>query len=114
MRYTVRLRRETVMNVFQAFTDEYHRQAAEELSLQDYLQGCREDPMMYASAAERMIAATDAMADYRPSTMIDFMEGRPMEVEAIFGEPLRRAQALGVATPLMAVLSGQMRALNPA
>ncbi|MBT3373728.1 MAG: PrkA family serine protein kinase [Rhodospirillaceae bacterium] len=45
------------MNVFQAFTDEYHRQAAEELSLQDYLQGCREDPMMYASAAERMIAA---------------------------------------------------------
>ncbi len=45
------------MNVFQAFTDEYHRQAAKELSLQDYLQGCREDPMMYASAAERMIAA---------------------------------------------------------
>ena len=45
------------MNVFQAFTDEYHRQAAEELSLQDYLQGCREDPMMYASPAERMIAA---------------------------------------------------------
>ncbi len=45
------------MNVFQAFTDEYHRQAAEELSLQDYLQGCREDPMMYASAAERMVAA---------------------------------------------------------
>ena len=67
-----------------------------------------------AEMAERMIAATDAMADYRPSTMIDFMEGRPMEVEAIFGEPLRRAQALGVATPLMAVLSGQMRALNPA
>jgi serine protein kinase len=45
------------MNVFQAFTDEYHRQAAEELSLQDYLQGCREDPMMYATAPERMIAA---------------------------------------------------------
>ncbi|MDA1100774.1 MAG: PrkA family serine protein kinase [Proteobacteria bacterium] len=45
------------MNVFQAFTDEYHRQAAEEISLQDYLQSCREDPMMYASAAERMIAA---------------------------------------------------------
>ncbi len=45
------------MNVFQAFTDEYHRQAAEELSLQDYLQGCRDDPMMYASAAERMLAA---------------------------------------------------------
>jgi serine protein kinase len=45
------------MNVFQAFTEEYHRQAAEELGLQDYLQGCREDPMMYAGAAERMLAA---------------------------------------------------------
>ncbi|MEE8421747.1 MAG: 2-dehydropantoate 2-reductase [Dehalococcoidia bacterium] len=65
-----------------------------------------------AAMAERMIAATDAMADYRPSTMIDFVEGRPMEVEAIFGEPLRRAQTLGVATPLMAVLTGQMRALD--
>ncbi len=65
-----------------------------------------------AAMAERMIAATDAMADDRPSTMIDFVEGRPMEVEAIFGEPLRRAQTLGVATPLMAVLTGQMRALD--
>ena len=59
-----------------------------------------------------MVAATDAMAAYRPSTMIDFVEGRPMEVEAIFSEPLRRASALGVATPLLALVTGQMRALN--
>ncbi|MDP6567220.1 MAG: PrkA family serine protein kinase [Alphaproteobacteria bacterium] len=45
------------MNVFQAFSEEYHRQAAEEMSLHDYLLGCRENPLMYASAAERMIAA---------------------------------------------------------
>ena len=45
------------MNVFQTFSDAYHQQAAEEMSLQDYLLACRDDPMMYASAAERMIAA---------------------------------------------------------
>ncbi|MHB8086551.1 MAG: 2-dehydropantoate 2-reductase, partial [Dehalococcoidia bacterium] len=36
--------------------------------------------------------STSTMGAYKPSTMIDFVEGRPMEIEAIFGEPLRRAQ----------------------
>ena len=37
--------------------------------------------------------------NYVPSTTKDFREGRRMEVEAIFGERLRRALANGVATP---------------
>ena len=45
------------MNLFEAFSETYQRQTPEEMSLQDYLQGCRENPLMYASAAERMIAA---------------------------------------------------------
>ncbi|MEX2446273.1 MAG: 2-dehydropantoate 2-reductase [Dehalococcoidia bacterium] len=49
---------------------------------------------------------------YRPSTMIDFVEGRPMEVEAMFGEPLRRASVLGVDTPLLALVTAQIRALD--
>ena len=32
--------------------------------------------------------------------MIDFMEGREVELESIWGEPLRRAKAAGVETPL--------------
>lgn len=63
---------------------------------------------------EAMLRATEAMAVYRPSTMIDFVEGRPLEVEAIFGEPLRRAVALGVATPYLALLTALMRSLDPA
>jgi 2-dehydropantoate 2-reductase len=59
-----------------------------------------------------MLTATEAMAAYRPSTMIDFVEGRPMEVEAIFGEPLRRAVALGVPVPNVALLTAQMRSLD--
>ncbi len=65
-----------------------------------------------AAVARNMVATTDAMAAYRPSTMIDFVEGRPMEVEAIFEEPLRRASALGVATPLLALVTGQIRMLD--
>ena len=64
------------------------------------------------AVVERMFELTDAMAAYRPSTMIDFVEGRPMEVKAIFGEPVRRARALGVETPYMALLAGLMRALD--
>lgn len=65
-----------------------------------------------AAIARNMVAATEAMAAYRPSTMVDFVEGQPMEVEAIFEEPLRRALAHGVATPLLSLVTGQMRSLN--
>lgn len=67
-----------------------------------------------AEAIPAMLRATEAMAAYRPSTMIDFVEGRPLEVEAIFGEPLRRAAALGVDVPYMTLLTALMRALDPA
>ena len=47
-----------------------------------------------------MFALTDTMGDYRrASTLIDFLEGRSLEVEAIFGEPLRRAQRARGARP---------------
>jgi 2-dehydropantoate 2-reductase len=65
-----------------------------------------------AGIVERMFKLTDTMGDYRPSTMIDFVEGRPMEVEAIFAEPLRRAQSLGVATPQLSLITALLRVLN--
>ena len=65
-----------------------------------------------AAVVNRMFGLTDTMGAYRPSTMIDFVEGRPMEVEAMFGEPLRRAQLIGVDTPQLALLTALLRALN--
>ena len=44
-------------DVFDLFAEIYSREKHEELSLQEYLLGCRENPAMYASAPERMIAA---------------------------------------------------------
>jgi len=45
------------MDVFDAFTKTYSREKHETMSLRDYLLACRDDPMKYATAAERMIAA---------------------------------------------------------
>jgi len=64
------------------------------------------------SVIKRMFALTDTMGVYRPSTMIDFIEGRVMEIEAMFGEPLRRAGSLGVNTPQLALLTAILRSLN--
>ena len=45
------------MDVFDAFTKTYSREKHESMSLRDYLLACRDDPLIYATAAERMIAA---------------------------------------------------------
>ncbi len=48
---------------------------------------------------EQQIVSTREMGDYRPSSMIDYLEGREVEVEAIWEEPLRRAQMAGARLP---------------
>jgi 2-dehydropantoate 2-reductase len=59
-----------------------------------------------------MLGLTRTMAPYRPSMKIDHDERRPMEVEAIHGEPLRRAAARGVTLPLLGALYRQLRFLD--
>ena len=57
------------------------------------------------------IARTRTMAAYRPSSMIDYVEGREVEVEAIWGEPSRRAAAAGAAVPRLEMLYRLIAAL---
>ena len=52
----------------------------------------------------RMLTVTDGMDHYRPSMMLDRMEGRQLELESIYVEPLRRAHTAGVATPRIELL----------
>jgi 2-dehydropantoate 2-reductase len=59
-----------------------------------------------------MLEMTRAMTPYRPSMKLDFDERRPMEVEAIHGEPLRQAAAHGVELPLLGALHRQLRFLD--
>ncbi|MFN3168810.1 MAG: putative 2-dehydropantoate 2-reductase [Phycisphaeraceae bacterium] len=63
---------------------------------------------------ETMLDNTRNMDAYRPSMLIDRERGRPMEVEAIYGEPVRRAEAAGCDVPRVRVLYEQLKVLNVA
>lgn len=65
-----------------------------------------------ADLVPKMLDYTDKMTPYRPSMKIDFDASRPMEVEAIFGNPLRAAQAAGAKSPLLETLYRQLTFLN--
>lgn len=59
--------------------------------------------------ADWQIERSDSMGAYRPSSMIDFEMGRPVEVEAIWGEPLRQGLAAGAKMPMLELLHGIIR-----
>lgn len=44
-------------DLFRGYTQSYERRRETEMSLSEYLEGCSSDPMMYASAPERILAA---------------------------------------------------------
>ena len=47
---------------------------------------------------------TTKLGRYSPSTLVDFREGRAIEIEEIWGEPVRRAKSVGVAMPRLEML----------
>ncbi|MGC1305995.1 MAG: putative 2-dehydropantoate 2-reductase [Phormidesmis sp.] len=59
-----------------------------------------------------MLAHTEAMAPYRTSMKIDYDEARPLEIDAILGNPIRTAKAMDLPTPAMTVLYWQLAFLN--
>lgn len=58
------------------------------------------------------IEVTPPMGAYRPSSLVDFLAGREVEVEAIWGEALRRAAAAGVETPRLRLLYALLKSLT--
>ena len=61
---------------------------------------------------QKMIADTDKMPPYRTSMMIDYDSRKPMEVEAIFGNPLRTARDAGAELPGVEMLYQQLKFLD--
>ena len=59
-----------------------------------------------------MLQKTGTMGPYKPSMYLDYERGRPMEVEGIVGEPLRRAQSAGASCPRMATLYALLHFLD--
>lgn len=56
------------------------------------------------SLVDTQIQRTLTMGAYKPSTVLDFENGLPLELNALFLEPLRQAHAAGVAMPCLASL----------
>ncbi|HEY9833204.1 MAG TPA: putative 2-dehydropantoate 2-reductase [Stenomitos sp.] len=61
---------------------------------------------------QTMLDYTEKMTPYRTSMKIDYDEGRPLEVEAIMGNPLRVATAAGTDLPLISMLYRQLKFLD--
>ncbi len=70
-------------------------------------------PGISPDLALEQIEKTRVMGAYQPSTLIDFRRGLPIELEAIFFEPLRRARSRNVPVPRLARLCHILQALTP-
>jgi len=62
-----------------------------------------------ADFVDLQIKMTQPMGAYQPSTLVDWKAGRILELQAIWEEPLRRAEALGVDTPSLRRLCEALR-----
>jgi len=65
-----------------------------------------------AAFAEKQIERTRTMGSYRASTLVDFEQGRALELEALFLEPLRQARKAGANVPRMEALARVLQQLN--
>jgi len=65
------------------------------------------------SFIRKMMEDTERMRPYAPSMKLDFDRGKPMEIESIYGNPIRAAQAQGIEMPETERLYHQLLAINP-
>lgn len=64
--------------------------------------------------ADWQIDRSHSMGPYKPSSMLDYEQARPVEVEAIWGEPLRQGTAVGATMPRTEALYRLIRHLAAA
>jgi 2-dehydropantoate 2-reductase len=64
------------------------------------------------SAAGDQLRRTQTMGNYKPSTLLDFEAGKPLEIEAIWGEPLRRGEAAQAKMPRLEQLYSVLKSLD--
>ena len=63
------------------------------------------------SFIQGQIDVTPPMGAYSPSSLIDYLANRAVEVEAIWGEPLRQAREVGLPMPRLGQLYADLRRL---
>jgi len=93
-------------------TNPYTRKLVENL-MGEVLAGAKScDRTIPDSFIATMLDYTLKMKPYRNSMKIDFDERRPLELEAIFGNPLRIAAAVGVNLPQISCFYQQLKFLD--
>ena len=63
------------------------------------------------SFLDQQFERTALLGKYSPSSLIDFREGRSIELEEIWGEPVRRAKTVGVPVPRLEMLYALIKGL---
>jgi 2-dehydropantoate 2-reductase len=66
------------------------------------------------SEADEQMTRTEKLGAYKPSTLVDYEADRPLEIEAIWGEPLRRATAAGAEMARLQLLCTVLRGIDRA
>lgn len=61
---------------------------------------------------KKMWYLSDNMGEYKPSTMLDLLARKPMEVKYLFRKPLERAKALNVDAPMLETIVTQIEAMQ--
>jgi 2-dehydropantoate 2-reductase len=93
-------------------TDIYTRQLVESLMWEVVAGAKSTGRIIPESFIQTMLDYTVKMKPYRTSMKIDFDEKRPLELEAIFGNPLRKAELAGVNLPQIRCLYQQLKFLD--
>jgi 2-dehydropantoate 2-reductase len=62
---------------------------------------------------DRLLGTTEKMTPYRPSMKLDHDAGRPLELDAIYAEPLTAARAAGAPMLESEALLAELRTLDP-
>ncbi|KAK8136572.1 hypothetical protein PG984_004512 [Apiospora sp. TS-2023a] len=61
---------------------------------------------------ERIIKSTERNAGAKPSMLLDWEAGRPMELEVILGNPIRIAKEAGVDMPRLQSIYALLRSMQ--
>lgn len=92
--------------------DEYARPLVEQLMVEVVAGAASMGRIIPDCFIQQMLDYTEKMTPYRTSMKIDYDEGRPMEIETMFGNPWRAARATGVDLPLISMLYRQLKFLD--
>ncbi|MET0098528.1 2-dehydropantoate 2-reductase, partial [Limnospira platensis] len=103
--------------VLNARTDQMMSNPATRVLVEDIMgevlegaKGC--DRFLDQEIINRMLSHTETMTPYKTSMKIDYDQRRPLEIDAILGNPLKMATAGGVHLPRIQMLYQQLKFLD--